>query len=225
MVTEAATNAAPSARAQGWRWNSERRFYLGFALAIAAAVFLGFARTFFLRPWFPEWAAAHSSPEPLFYVHGVAFASWIVLLVGQPILLAARRIDLHRRFGWCGAALAIAMVVLGTAAALHAAARPTGFFDIAAPPLEFLIVPLGGMVPFVAFVSLGFANRRRPQHHKRWMLVASVQIVGAAISRWPFDFVMQPLPIPGVMAWTCAWTCSSSRSSSGTSRRGVARIL
>jgi hypothetical protein len=31
------------------------------------------------------------------------------------------------------------------------------------------------------------------------MLLATVQIVGAAISRWPFDFVMQPLPIPGLM--------------------------
>jgi hypothetical protein len=36
-------------------------------------------------------------------------------------------------------------------------------------------------------------------NHKRWMLLASIQVVGAAISRWPFDFVMQPLPIPGVM--------------------------
>jgi hypothetical protein len=199
MAAEQAISTRASFPPRGWRWTAERSFHLGFGLAIAAAVFLGFARTFFLRPWFPEWAAAHSSPEPIFYVHGVAFASWIALVVAQPVLIAARRVDLHRRLGWAGAVLAGAMVVLGTSAAVHAAARPTGFFDVAAPPLQFLIVPLGGMVPFVAFVSLGVASRAQPQHHKRWMLLATIQVVGAAISRWPFDFVMKPLPIPGVM--------------------------
>lgn len=44
---------------------SERRFYTGIAIAILITVFIGFARSFFLSPLFPE----HPAPsEPIFYV-------------------------------------------------------------------------------------------------------------------------------------------------------------
>jgi hypothetical protein len=49
-------------------------------------VCLGFSRTFFLRAWYPDWAQAHGAPEPIFYVHGVAFAAWFLLLLAQPLL-------------------------------------------------------------------------------------------------------------------------------------------
>jgi hypothetical protein len=82
---------------------SERRFFGWMALAILAVVFIGFSRSFFLRPLFPDWP---SPSEPIFYVHGTAFATWIVLLVAQARLVAAGRTDLHRRIGAFGAALA-----------------------------------------------------------------------------------------------------------------------
>jgi hypothetical protein len=97
-------------RSRRARWSAERRFHVGFATALAAAVFLGFSRTFFLRPWFPEWAQAHGAPETFFYVHGVVFAGWFLLLIAQPLLVGAGRVDLHRRLGWFGAGLAVVMV-------------------------------------------------------------------------------------------------------------------
>ncbi len=100
------------------RWSAERRFHLGFALAIIAAVLLGFSRTFFLRPWFAEWADAHGAPEPFFYFHGAVFFAWFVLLIAQPSLVAAGRIDLHRRLGQLGAGRAVVMVVLGAVGVL-----------------------------------------------------------------------------------------------------------
>ncbi len=44
------------------------------ALPIIAAVFLGFARTFFLAPIYH-----YHLPNLLFAVHGTVFASWIAL--------------------------------------------------------------------------------------------------------------------------------------------------
>jgi hypothetical protein len=172
-----ATQAIPRAR-----WSGERRFYTGMALAILATVFVGFARSFFLRPLFPAWP---SPPETIFYVHGAAFAAWIVLLVGQASLVAAGRTDVHRKLGRWGVVLAAGMVVLGVLGALTAARRPTGFVGIPVPPLQFLAVPFADMVIFASFVGLAIAKRGDPQTHKRWMLLASINLITAAIARWP----------------------------------------
>ena len=165
------------------RGSRERFFYTGVAIAMFATVFLGFARSFFLRPWFPDLPAP---TEPVFFVHGVLFTAWLVLLVVQPALVAVRRTDLHRKLGWLGAGLAVAMVALGIVGALTAARRPTGFVGIPLPPLQFLIVPVLDIVLFSAFVALAIARRRDTQSHKRWMLLASVNLLAAGIARWPF---------------------------------------
>ena len=177
------------------RWPSERRFYFGMTVALAAAVLLGYSRSFFLRHWFPQWAGAHAPQEPYFYYfHGMLFAAWFLLLMVQASLVSAGRVDLHRRLGWFGAALAAAMVPAGLAAAMIAARRPTGFVDVPLPPLEFLPTPLTDIMLFGAFVLLAVTQRCDPQCHKRYLLFASFSLVGAAIARWPFDIMAVELP-------------------------------
>lgn len=171
---------------------AERLFYTGIAIAMFATVFLGFARSFFLRPWFPEVPAP---TEPVFFVHGLAFTAWLVLLVVQPALVAAHRTDLHRKLGWTGAGLAVAMVALGTFGALVAARRPTGFVGIPLPPLQFLAVPLFDMALFATFVALAVAKRRDTQSHKRLMMLASVNLLAAGIARWPFAMMQAGPPV------------------------------
>ena len=122
-----------------------------FGRGMLATVLVGFARSFFLRPLFPEW---HSPSETIFYVHGAAFTAWIVLLVAQTSMVAGGRTDLHRRIGPFGVALAAAMVVLGAVGAIIAARRPTGFTDVPIPPLQFLAIPIFDVVLFASFVAL-----------------------------------------------------------------------
>jgi len=175
--------------------SAERRFYAGLAIAMLATIVLGFARSFFFRPWFPDHVAP---PERLFYVHGAVFTAWCVLMVVQPLLVAARRTDVHRRLGWVGAAIAAAMVVLGVYGSLVAARRPTGFFDVPVPPLQFLAVPLFDMALFPAFVILAIAWRRDAQSHKRLMVLASVNLLNAGVARWPFPFIAGS-PVPSIV--------------------------
>ena len=66
------------------RWIAERRFFTGMVIAMLLVAYVGFARSFFLRPLFPEWP---SPSEPIFYVHGVFFSAWSVLLVIQAMLV------------------------------------------------------------------------------------------------------------------------------------------
>ena len=169
---------------------AERRFFTGIALAMMATVIVGFSRSFFLRPLFPNWPSPH---ETIFYVHGVVFTAWIVLLVVQASLVARGRTALHRTIGPFSAILAVLMVVLGTLGALIAARRPTGFTGLPVPPLQFLAIPMFDMVLFAPFVWLAIAQRRNPQSHKRWMLLATVNLLPAAIARWPGVLPLGPL--------------------------------
>jgi len=177
------------------RASAERRFFTGIALAILATVIVGFARSFFLRPLFPDWP---SPSETIFYVHGAVFTAWIVLLVVQATLVAGRRTEMHRKIGPFSAVLAIAMVVLGVVGALVAAHRVTGFTEVPVPPLQFLAIPIFDMVLFAAFVWLAIAQRTNPQTHKRWMLLATVNLVTAAVARWPGVLALGPFAFFGL---------------------------
>ena len=175
--------------------NSERRFYTGMAITILLVVFVGFSRSFFLSPLFPE----HPSPsEPIFYIHGVLFTLWILLFVLQVTLISRGSVQMHRNVGLLGMLLATAMVILGTTGALYAAARPTGFVGIPVPGLSFLAIPFFDMILFSAFVIMAYLQRHNTQSHKRWMLLATLNLITAAFARWPIINSLGPLAYFGM---------------------------
>jgi uncharacterized membrane protein YozB (DUF420 family) len=166
------------------RWSAERRFFTFMTLAIFAAVYVGFARTFFLRPWFPEMEPL-VPPEPFFILHGAVFTAWFVVLLVQPALVGIGRTDLHRAFGRIGAGIAASVVVVGMAGAFIAARRPGGFMGVPIPPQQFILIPLFDMIVFALLVGLAFVRRRDAQMHKRLMVVGSIAMIDAALARWP----------------------------------------
>src|SRR5215212_2608778 len=91
----------------------ERVFYTGMAVAFLSVVFAGFARTYYLRPYFGT-----TPLTPLLHLHGLIFSSWIVLLLAQTALVAVRRTGVHRRLGWLGAGLAVLMILVGSITAV-----------------------------------------------------------------------------------------------------------
>lgn len=79
----------------------ERRHFIGVVAALVLLVFLGFARTFYLRPLFHT-----PAPSTLILVHGLLMTTWIVVLLIQVALLVFRRVSWHRKLGYAGIALA-----------------------------------------------------------------------------------------------------------------------
>jgi hypothetical protein len=164
---------------QAFAWTrNDRPFYMGMSIAIIVTVFVGFAPTYYLRGYY------HAAPlRPLVHLHGVVFTAWILLFAAQTALVAGRRIDLHRRLGFAGAALAGLLVVLGLTTAIVSARR-----NVAAgheEALTFLAIPLGDMLVFSVLTMAGILYRRRGEMHKRLMLLATISILDAAIVRWP----------------------------------------
>lgn len=169
---------------------SERTFFSAMAASILIAVFVGFARTYFLRAALPVPTPAPLGLTPLIHLHGLLFTGWGVLLFVQARLVAARRIDLHRRLGMVGVALAVLMVGIGTLVAIHAVLRGVAPFGM--DPRRFLIVPLFAIGLFALFVVAGVRARRDPQTHKRLMLLATIALLPPAIARWVLQLGLGP---------------------------------
>jgi hypothetical protein len=163
------------------RRTSDRRIYTGAAVVAALVVLAGFARTYYAK-------AVFATPElnALQHLHGLVMTAWFTLFIVQVRLAATARIQTHRRLGAYGVLVAVLVVVVGTAVAVANAAAgrsPPG----APPPLVFLAIPIGDVVLFTILVSAAFALRRRPEFHKRLMVVATLGILTAAIARIPID--------------------------------------
>lgn len=194
----------------------EHAFFTTMALLMALSVFAGFARTFYLRAWFPEMRPM-AAPEPVFYVHGVLFTLWPVLLAAQALLVNRGNVGLHRRLGAGGAVLAGAMVVFGLYVGLVAANRPGGFIGVPEPPLQFLIVPVTSILFFGLLVALAVILRGDPQAHKRLMLLGTANMLDAAGARLPLPSLGEAGPPLGFLLPTlfvlalAAWDMASRR--------------
>jgi hypothetical protein len=176
----------------------DRLFYGGMAAALALTVFAGFAPTYYLR-FFGGGPGTTFTGGPftvLVHVHGALFTAWVLLVIVQTALVASHRVAVHRRLGVAGAALAAAMLAVGTLLAIATAAR--GSAPPGMDPLAFLVVPLFDMLLFAIFVTAALARRRDKETHKRLMLLAYVSIIVAAVGRLPGVLPLGPLAFFGI---------------------------
>ncbi len=160
-----------------------RPLYLAGALLALLIVLIGFARTYYLSFAFDSPALA----GPLVHLHGLVMTLWFALFLVQAALIAKRQTRLHRRLGVFGAVLASLVVIVGVATAIGFARRGV---DVGMPPLVFLAIPLGDMFVFTVLAGSGLLLRRRTDFHKRLMLLASLSMLPAAVSRIPLDFIL-----------------------------------
>ena len=170
----------------------DRAFYVGMAIAVMATVFFGFAPSYYLKSFthithYPTGVPLSLSLAPLIHIHAMVFSAWILLFVTQSTLVAAGRTDVHRRLGVAGAVLAPVMIILGFMTAVRGARdgwNPGGPYP---DSLAFMVVGVADILVFSAFVAAGLWYRRRPEIHKRLMLLGTVGgLVWPAITRMPY---------------------------------------
>ena len=92
-----------------------------------------------------------------------------------------------------GVSLATAMTIFGFLAAVNVMKRSAAL-GLADAGIAFAIVPLSGILFFAVVVTLAVANTRRPEIHKRLMLLAGISILDAAVARWFLTFLAPPGP-------------------------------
>jgi hypothetical protein len=109
----------------------------------------------------------------------------MVLLVVQSSLIAAGRTTLHRQLGVAGAALAVAMMGLGAYVAVTRFQAGLMEPPPGLPAGALLAVALASIVVFPVLFGAALLLRRRTDFHKRLVIVATLELVTAAVARWP----------------------------------------
>lgn len=158
-----------------------RFFFVVMASAVIVTVFAGFAPTFYLRGAFTQ----DRPMSALLHLHGIVFSAWVGLFLVQTLLIARGSRRLHQRLGALGAAIAAAMVVLVVAAMVEQLRRVNGF----PPPPLALALSAFDIVVFALLVAAALYCRRRPDWHKRFMLSATIVLLGAPMFRAVIHFV------------------------------------
>jgi hypothetical protein len=181
-MVETRADAAAGSRA--------KYFYFYMALSCAAVAFLGFAPTY----WLPM-AGRTFKASPIIHVHGLVFFSWTLYFCFQTWLAASGKIARHRSIGLIGISFATAMTIFGTLATINQmkVAAALGLRD---EGIAFAIVPFSGIAFFAVVFTLAITAVRRPESHKRLMLLAGISILDAAVARWFLTFLAPPGP-PG----------------------------
>jgi hypothetical protein len=152
------------------------------AVVLFLPVLVGFGPTFFFRPWSGA-KDLLGGPFPVhLIIHGSVLSAWFLLLIVQTTLVAAHRVDLHRRLGVIGVGIAVAVVVASGVTIVRMVPRAT---VLGLPAFSIIGVAVSDTVTlifFASFVAAAVYLRRRVAAHKRLMFLASNTIISPAFS-------------------------------------------
>jgi hypothetical protein len=162
------------------------RFYVYMSVSAAVVAFPGFALTY----WAPLMSGTFKG-HAVIHLHAAIFYSWTLFVVLQTWLAASGKIARHRTLGMAGVSLATAMTIFGflVAIAQMGSFAAAGYADAGE---AFAIIPVASIVFFAITFILAIANIRRPEWHKRLMLLATISVLEAPISRWFAVFLAPP---------------------------------
>ena len=152
-----------------------RYFFVVMACAVIATVFVGFRADFL--------SARILRPDS-YHVGAAARPRHRVQRMGESLsrpdaVDRARSRRLHQWFGWVGSGIAAAMIILVTAAVMEQLRRVNGF----PPPPLALALSAFDIIVFAGLVGAALYYRRRSDWHKRFMLSATIVLLGAPMFR------------------------------------------
>ena len=157
------------------RW-LEKWYFPAMAIIMIVIAITGFA------PSIVDPSRRRAPLTPLVAVHGLLLLLWLILFLLQTVLVAARRVDLHRRMGIAAVALLTSLVPLSYMVTVQMLRRG---FDLSGDqvkgpdPYFGSIFNFFSLVEFAVLAGIALAYRRRTEIHKRLMLFATMSLMGA----------------------------------------------
>lgn len=147
------------------------------ALLMAALAIAGFWRTYF-----GPLLLGGPRSEWLVHVHAAVFMGWLGLVAVQSYLAITGRTALHIRIGRIGMWYGVALIAVGLAFSLVMFARRVAVAGPDGTRGGFL-VPLTDLATYSIFLAGAWLTRRRPEFHRRFILLAANTILIAAVGR------------------------------------------
>jgi hypothetical protein len=168
---------------------TRRWFFVGMALVFIATSIAGFLPAI-INP------ATRRAPLTLLAaVHGIVIYLWLFLYLAQALLIANRRVDLHRRLGLAGVGVMALLVYFGFTSMTatirrgfdlsgdqHMDPHPDGLTTVDAP--TGMIFNFSALLSFGILAAVAIFYRRRPDLHKRLMLFANISLMVAPIAHF-----------------------------------------
>jgi hypothetical protein len=174
--------------ASAWKADHKKRFYILMGITAAAVAVAGFSTTYLV----PVASSQFRGPA-VAHVHGMLFFAWVALAVLQPALVRGGRSKLHRGIGYAALPLAVGMAASGVGVGVYAVKR-----DLAADMGDFAYSSLPGvlfaMIIFLGLVAAAVALRKKPDWHKRLMVLATIAVLWPAWFRFRHFMPWVPKP-------------------------------
>jgi hypothetical protein len=155
-----------------------RGFYLLMSIACLVIVIIGFA------PKVDAKLIHANYPVPFaLWVHSAVFTGWTLLFIAQAWLVRAGNVAAHRRLGFATAGAGILVPIVGSWVAIVMGSLRVS--QGRTSEISFVLIPLVEMAQFACLFWMAYAWRRRPDIHRRLMLLATIVLLGAAFARFP----------------------------------------
>jgi hypothetical protein len=176
------------------RASTRFRPYLPIGIFALIVAFVGFWANYYGRIF-----TGTVTTPPIIQVHAAIFIGWLLIVITQATLAARRRMALHMRLGNYLMAYGIAVVAIGLIGSFVAAG-----YHLDAGNLERArAVPLIGltdMLAFAPFLAAAWVYRRKPEVHKRLIVVATTVLLIAPVHRMHWFLGGPPAPVAAVLA-------------------------
>ncbi len=167
-------------------------FYVGLTLLVTVLAFVGFWPTYF-----GPLLAGTVDKLPVIHVHAAIYVGWLAIFIAQAAFAATRRMDLHVRLGNIGIGYGVLVIVMGVTVAISMFAVRVHDGNLEQAQMR-LAAPLLDMVFFAPLFAAAVRFRRKPEIHKRLMIVATTVLLVAAVGR--MTFLARPWPF--LLVWS-----------------------
>ena len=157
-----------------------RWFYFALGLWMLLIILVGFWPTYY-----GPLLSGTFDLKPIVEIHAIIYSGWIVIFITQTLLVLNRRLNWHRKLGWFAVAYAALMIAVVLTALvmrfsnLHAAGEIREAH-------RSLIISSVDLLLFGGFLSAAIIYRKKPQIHKRLIIMATVVLLGPAAGRMIF---------------------------------------
>lgn len=133
-----------------------------------------------------------------FIIHGILYLGWYILFAVQSHLSATQNITLHKKLGYMSLLLVCALIYSGTDMLVgvmqsHDSSWTDGFL---LSRTSFVLAILHTLLSFTGFYLLAIVFRKKLHLHKRFMILASLSMISASVTRVAF---LPIIPIDGMI--------------------------
>lgn len=141
----------------------------------------------------------------------------------QASFAATKRLKLHRKVGSLAGWLVLPMLILGTIVAARDTVHDFKVGDGGA--LSFFYGELADLTMFGLLAGGAMLLRNKPEYHKRWVIMGSLGLIGAAIGRIPEISAYFLYIYLGLIASVAAYDVASRRAIHSATVMGAAVLL